>query len=229
METVAIKAQKRDTFGKKANSKIRKQGLIPAVLYAKDGVDHVVVIPKDLKSLVYTSEFKLAELEINGQKHKAIVRDIQFHPVSDAILHIDFLRLIDGVSLTCEVPVIFHGESPGMKEGGTLMPILRTVTLKTTPDRLVDQVSGDISGMELGSSLKVKDLEIPEGIEIMNVSGAPVCVVDIPRAAKLEEELEEEEVLAEGEEVAEGEEGEKGEKTSDEAAKEGRKTRETKE
>ena len=201
MQIVEIKAQVRDTFGKKANIQLRREGLAPAVVYAKDGVDHIVINPKDLKTLIYTPDFKLAQLNIDGQMQKVIVKDIQFHPVTDAILHIDFLRLIDGVSVTCDVPVTFTGDSPGLKEGGQIIRALRKVTLKTIPEKLVDQISGDISAMNLGDSLRIKDLEIPDGIEVVNNSNAPVCFVDVPRIAKLKEEGVGE--IAEGEEEVE--------------------------
>jgi len=211
MQTVAVKAQKRDAFGKKASSQIRKTGLVPGVLYSKDGVDHVVVSPKDLKPLLYTPDFKLADVDIDGQSHKAIVKDVQFHPVTENIVHIDFLKLIEGHSLQCEVPVVFKGVSPGVKAGGKLTRTLRRLKLKTTPENLVDSIFGDISELELGSSLRIRDLEIPEGIEVMTLSSAPVAIVEIPRAAKTEEEeaaelAEAEAAAAEGEETATEEE-----------------------
>ncbi|MEE9373710.1 MAG: 50S ribosomal protein L25 [Saprospiraceae bacterium] len=202
MQTVAIKAHKRDAFGKKASSEIRKSGMVPAVVYSKEGVEHVVISPKEMKSLVYTNEFKLAEIEIEGATYKTIVKDIQFHPVTDHILHVDFLKLIEGHPIQCNVPVIFKGTSPGERAGGKLIQTLRSVTLKTLPEFLVDKVEGDISEMELGSSLRIKDLLVPENIEIMNTPVTPVALVEVPRAAKTEEELE----------------GGEGEETTDEAA-----------
>ncbi len=185
MQTVAIKAQKRDAFGKKASKDIRKTGMVPAVVYSKEGIDHVVVSPKDLKPLIYTADFKLAEVEIDGASHRAIVKDIQFHPVSDKVMHIDFLKLIDGHPIQCNVPVVFKGVSPGVKTGGKLTQTLRRVNLKTVPEYLVDKIEGDISQMELGSSLRIRDLEVPENIQIMNTPSTPVALVEVPRAAKL--------------------------------------------
>ncbi|MDG2449927.1 MAG: 50S ribosomal protein L25 [Saprospiraceae bacterium] len=185
MQTVAIKAQKRDAFGKKASKDIRKTGMVPAVVYSKEGIEHVVVSPKDLKPLIYTADFKLAEVEIDGASHRAIVKDIQFHPVSDKVVHIDFLKLIDGHPIQCNVPVVFKGVSPGVKTGGKLTQTLRRVNLKTVPEYLVDKIEGDISQMELGSSLRIRDLEVPENIQIMNTPSTPVALVEVPRAAKL--------------------------------------------
>ena len=198
MQTVAIKAQKRESFGKKASKDIRKTGMVPAVVYSKEGVDHVVVSPKDLKPLIYTPEFKLAEVDIDGTSHKAIVKDVQFHPVSDNVVHIDFLKLIEGHPIICNVPVVFKGASPGVKLGGKLTQTLRRVTLKTLPEYLVDKIEGDISEMQLGSSLRIRDLEVPENIEIMNTPATPVALVEVPRAARMES--------GDGEEGEEGEE-----------------------
>lgn len=204
MQTVAIKAQKRDSFGKKASKDIRKTGMVPGVVYSKDGVDHVVIAPKELKPLLYTAEFKLAEVEIDGQSHKAIVKDVQFHPVSEKVVHIDFLKLIDGHPIACNVPVVFKGVSPGVKLGGKLVQTLRRVKLKTLPEYLVDKIEGDISKLKLGSSLRVRDLEIPENIEVMNTPATPVALVEVPRSAKTGdgENDEDEETEEEGTEEA---------------------------
>lgn len=205
MQTVAIKAEKRDAFGKKASKDIRKTGKVPGVVYSKEGVDHVVISPKELKPLIYTAEFKLAEVELDGTTHKAIVKDIQFHPVSDKVVHVDFLKLIEGHPIQCNVPVIFKGVSPGVKAGGKLTQTLRRVKLKTLPEHLVDKIEGDISTMELGSSLRIRDLIVPENIEIMNIPATPVALVEVPRAAKTAEEEAEDtegtEAEAEGGEV----------------------------
>ena len=184
MQTVSVSAQKRGDFGKKASAQIRKSGMVPAVLYSKEGVEHIVISPKEVKPLLYTPDFKLAEITVDGATHRAIVKDAQFHPVSDSVMHIDFLKLIDGHPILCNVPVVFTGASPGVKLGGKLVQTLRRVKIKTLPEHLVDKLEGDISSMNLGDSLRVRDLGVAEEIEIMNPEATPVALVEVPRSAR---------------------------------------------
>lgn len=184
MNTVQISATPRTEVGKKATKAIRKEGKIPAVIYSKNGVEHFSTTKKEVKSLVYTPEFKIAEIELNGAKHKAILKDIVMHPVTDEIQHIDFLKLVDGHVIKANIPVSFKGVSPGVKAGGKLMQTLRTVKVKTTPENLIDMLYVDISELELGSAIRVRDLAIPEGIEVMVEGAAPIANVVVPRAMK---------------------------------------------
>jgi len=184
MQTVAVAAQPRAEFGKKASAHIRKTGMVPAVLYSKEGVSHLVINPKEVKPLLYTPDFKLAEITIDGSTHTAIVKDAQFHPVSDDVMHIDFLKLIDGHPIICNVPVVFKGASPGVKLGGKLVQTMRRATIKTLPEHLIDKLEGDISEMKLGDSLRIRDLEVGEKIEIMNPPATPVALVEVPRSAR---------------------------------------------
>jgi large subunit ribosomal protein L25 len=145
---------------------------------------HFTTTGKEVKNLIYTGDFKLAELEIGGAKVKAIVKEVQFHPVTDQILHIDFLRLIEGTPIKVELPVRFRGTSPGVRIGGKLIQNLRKVKVKTLPKDLVDQVLIDISSLELGQSIRVRDIDANEGVEIMNAPGIPVATIEIPRAMR---------------------------------------------
>ena len=149
--------------------------------------------------MIYTPDFKVAEITLDGVAHRCIIKEVQFHPVSEKILHIDFLKLEADRPVQVEVPVRFEGSSPGVKVGGTLQQTLRRVKIKTTPENLVDQLFVDISDLELGHSARVRDLKVPNGIEVMNASGIPVVSVVVPRAlrsATAEEGEQEEEVVA---------------------------------
>lgn len=191
MEIVQINVEQRANLGKKAARSIRSEGKIPAILYSrKNGVSHFTTTHNDVKSMVYTPDFKLAELLIDGKKHKALLKEIVFHPVTDAIEHIDFLELVEGESLKAELPVKLKGVSPGVKSGGKLIRTLRTVKVKTTPEALVDTLFVSIDNLELGSAVRVKDIETPEGIKIMVEGAIPVANVIVPRALKSEEEAE---------------------------------------
>ncbi len=191
MNIVNISAEPRTELGKKATKSIRKAGKIPAVIYSKNGVEHFCTTVKEVKAMVFTPDFKLAEIELNGVKHKAILKDIVFHPVTESIQHIDFLELVDGQTIKANIPVKFTGESPGVKEGGKLISTFRTVKVKTTPESLVDELFVDISSLELGEAIRVKDISAIEGIEIMVDGAIPVAKVEVPRALKGEDEEEE--------------------------------------
>jgi len=203
MQVVNITGTSRENTGKKAAGTTRKEGLIPAVLYGGGEVVHFGVHLNDVKGLIYTPDFKLAELEIDGTSYKCIVKSLQIHPVTDNIQHIDFLRLIDGHPVNVEIPVRFKGQSPGVKEGGKLVPTMRRVTVKTTPEHLVSELYVDISELTLGSSVRVRDIEINENLEIMSNGATPVANVEVPRALRSEQAGEDGAVAVEGEGAAE--------------------------
>ncbi len=208
METVAIEAKKRENTGKSAARRLRKEKLVPCVIYGGDQTLSVVCREKDFKDLVYNPAFKLAELNIDGKTHKCILKDIQFHPVTEQIMHADFLKMVDGVNIKVQIPLRIKGVSPGVKEGGKLQQLLRKVKIKTNPEFLVDEVFVDVSGLKLGSALRVRDIDVPEGVEIMNATGIPIVSVEVPRALKSAASKEaregegKEEAAAEGEEAA---------------------------
>lgn len=185
MDVIQINVEARENLGKKASRAIRVAGRIPAVLYSKkNGVSHFTTTHSEVKKMVYTPEFKLAEINIGGAPKKAIIKDIDFHPVTDEILHMDFLELVEGHPLIADIPVSFTGESPGVKNGGKLIRTLRKVTVKTTPEQLVDNLYVSIEGLELGSAVRVRDIDVPEGIEIMVDGAMPIANVAVPRALK---------------------------------------------
>ena len=199
MNVIAIGAETRKDFGKKATKSVRAQGLIPSVMYSKNGVKHFTTTLKEVKSLVYTPDFNLAEIELDGTAHKAFIKSIDFHPVTDSIEHIDFQELVDGQSIRTSLPVRLKGQSPGVLSGGKLITSLRSVKIKATPEHLVDELFVDISGLKLGSSVRVRDLEVPEGIEIQVDPATPVASVVVPRALK-DEGVEGEDEEGEGDE-----------------------------
>lgn len=184
MQTVSLEVKPRKETGKKSTKVVRAEGGIPCVMYGGKEVFHFSTTPKAVKGLVYTPDFKVATVELDGVTHKCVVRDVQFHPVSERIMHMDFLRLVEGTEINVEVPVRFKGDSPGVKIGGKLMQNLRRVKVKTTPENLVDQVMLDISNVELGQAIRVRDIEIPEGVVIMNSPSIPVASVEVPRALR---------------------------------------------
>jgi large subunit ribosomal protein L25 len=183
METVALKVESRDTKVKSA--RIRKEGKIPAVIYGGAHLEHISTKINDVKHLIYTPAFKLAEVDVDGKKLKCIVKDVQYHPLTDNIEHIDFLAIEEGRKVKVEIPVKFKGESPGVKSGGKLMQTLRKVKVKLDPANIISELFIDISELQLGAAVRVKDIELDEDkIEVMVNKATPVATVEIPRAIK---------------------------------------------
>jgi len=205
MDIVTINGNPRTETGKKANKALRKEGQVPCVLYGGSEVVHFSAKQFDFKKLIYTPDFKLAELNIDGKVYKTLLKDAQFHPVTDNITHLDFIELVDNKKVIIEIPLKFVGVSPGVKEGGKLMELIRRIKVKTTADNIVDSLTVDISELLLGSSVRVKDIELPDGMEIMNSPNIPVGSVEVPRALRGPDEDEAE--GAEGDAAAEGAEG----------------------
>ena len=185
MVSISIPTKTRADVGTKQAKLDRRSGLIPAVIYGqKHDPIHINVTMQDVKNIVYTPDFKIAELSVDGTTHRCIIKATQFHPVTDNLVHIDVLKLSEGLKVKVDVPVRFYGTSPGVKLGGKLIQLVRKVTIKTTPDKLIDEVKVDISGLDLGGVLRVKSIELPEGVEIMANASIPIANVEIPRALK---------------------------------------------
>jgi large subunit ribosomal protein L25 len=184
MEIFKLQGEIRENIGKKHVKEVRKSEAIPCVLYGGKDTVSFSVDPKDVKDLIYTDIFRIVELDIAGKVTRSILKDVQFHPVSDSVLHLDFQELKDGRNVKVSVPVGFFGSSPGVKEGGSLQSLMRRVVIKTTPDTLVDNLKADISKLGLGQSLRVKHLTIPEGIMVMHDENTPIAFVEIPRSLR---------------------------------------------
>jgi large subunit ribosomal protein L25 len=184
MEIVAFTGHPRADLGKKASKAVRREGLIPAVIYGSGDPLHFSTTWADVRHAVYTPEFKIIEVTLDGAMHRCIVKTVQYHPVSDAIAHIDFLRLSPGMPVKVEVPVRFKGVSPGVRAGGKLLQLMRRVQIKATPENLVNEVTLDISKLELGQSIRVRDIEATANVEIMANGSIPVATIEIPRALR---------------------------------------------
>lgn len=184
MNTVAISGELRSELGKKHSKAARNEGKIPCVMYGGEQNIHFTVTPNDIKSMVYTADFKLADVTVDGNTYKAILKSYTMHPVTDELTHIDFLQLVDGQPVKVDIPVRFKGESPGVKLGGKLMQSLRRVTVKTLPEHLVDELFLDVSELQLGNAVRVREIEAPDTIQIMNDGAIPVAIVEVPRSLR---------------------------------------------
>lgn len=182
MKTFEIKGLKRTDVGKKAAKELRTQGLVPCVMYGGKENLHFSVIEKDFKNLIYSPHVFLVELNIDGKKHQSLMQTIQFHPVTDAIEHVDFLEIADDKKVVVELPVKLTGTSEGVKQGGKLMLKLRKLRVKGLAKSFPDTLVVDISELQLGKSIKVGDLNY-EGLELLDAKNAVVATVRLTRSA----------------------------------------------
>ena len=182
MKSITIKGSQRESVGKAASKALRNAGQVPCVLYGGDNVLHFSAPELAFKNIVYTPNVYTAAIELNGKTYNAILQDIQFDPVSDKIIHIDFYQLNKSKEITIEVPIQIEGTSPGIMAGGTLRIVNRKLKVKALPDNLPDFVPVNISGLEMGNKLYVTKLA-QENYKIMHPDNTVVCQIRVSRAA----------------------------------------------
>jgi len=209
MKSLAISAKTREKVGKSDSKALRNQGKVPCVLYGGEKQVSFYAHENDFRKLVYTSDVFLVELDIDGTKFSAIMQDIQFHPVTDKILHIDFLQVFDDKEITVSIPVKLTGLSIGVRNGGNLMHRRKSIITKALPANLPDAITIDISDLKIGMFVYIKDLR-SDVYDFLAADNSVVVGVKTARNA-IEDELAESEE-AEG---AEGEDGESPESSSD--------------
>ncbi len=187
MNVIELAADTRTETSGSSASNLRKSNKVPGVLYGVEENLHFSVEALEARKLIYTPNFNLIDIDIDGKTHRCILKDYQAHPVTDEIVHIDLLALKEGRKLKVEVPVRFVGTAEGVKAGGTVVRKIRKVKIKTTPELLVDRFDVDITHLSLGQSVRVRDMEVAEGIEILNPEANPMATIEIPRALKAAE------------------------------------------
>ncbi len=190
MQSITIKGSQRESVGKVATKALRNAGKVPCVLYGGDKPVHFSAEEKAFKSLVYTPNVYTATIELDGQSYTAVLQDIQFHPVSDKILHIDFYQLFEDKQITMEIPVKLVGNSKGVMIGGALRHNLRKLKVKALPANLPDFLEADITELEIGNKLYVTEL-FNEKYTILHPDNTVVAQVRMSRnAAKAAAEAE---------------------------------------
>ena len=203
MKTLAINVKERQNVGKTNTRALRNQGNVPCVLYGGEKQVTFYAHENDFRKLVYTPDTFIVELSIDGAVTKAIMQDIQFHPVTDKILHIDFLEVFDNKAITVSIPVILNGTSIGVKNGGNLMFRRSKIITKGLVANLPNSIELNIEHLNIGMFTYIKDITI-EGCELVAPGNSVVVGVKTARAV-VEEEVEEEvEEGAEGDVPAEG-------------------------
>ena len=223
MEIIEIIGYKRANLGKQNSKKLREEGNVPCVVYGGKEQIHFHSPMILFRDLVYTPGANFVKLNIEGVEKDAILQDIQFHPVSETILHADFLELQDDKKVKMEIPVKIIGNSPGVQQGGKILMRIRKLSLMAYPKNMPSFVEVDISELQLGKSIKVEEL-LNDQYDILNSPLVSVVSVNIPRV-KIEIEEDEEE----GEEGAEGAEGAEGKADAQPAEGENKDSSESKE
>ena len=228
-----LKATKRENLTSGSNSKLRAQGFIPAILYGgKNPNQNISVSKKELSNIINSDTFlsKVLEIELDGKKEKVIPRDVAYHVVSEEPIHIDFMRIVSGKKIILEIPVKFinHPDSPGLKRGGVLNIVRRKVELKCPAENIPDEIVVDLTGTDIGTSIKISSVKLPESVTpTITDRDFVVATVAAPTVIK-EPEKPAEEASAEGTEgeaptqgteaAAKDGEAKKDEKTKDGAA-----------
>ena len=188
MKTFKLEGKSREIIARSADQKralkaMRKNDEIPAVLYGGEKVAHFAVTNDAVRKLVYTPEIFAVELTIDGETTMAILKEIQFHPVSDKILHMDFLAVSKEKAVEMEVPVALEGHAEGVKAGGKLTLQMRKLRVKAIYDQIPEKLVINVDNLGLGKTMQVGALHF-EGLEIMNAKNAVVCAVQLTRAAR---------------------------------------------
>ena len=182
MKSITIKGSERESVGKVATKALRNAGAVPCVLYGGNQPVHFSADERAFKSLVYTPNAHTVVIELEGKSFNAILQDIQVHPVTDKILHIDFFQLFDDKEITMEVPVRVVGVSPGVLLGGVLRLNTRRLKVKALPKNLPDFIDADISPLEMGNKLYVTKL-VSDNYKLLHPDNTVVAQVRISRAA----------------------------------------------
>jgi len=186
MKTITIEGHLRTDHGKKAARQIRSQENVPAVIYGGAQEVNFYASAKAFKPLVYTGEFQIAEVTVDGKKYRCILKDLQFDKVSDALIHLDLLELVDDKKVVATLPLKFVGTSVGVKEGGKLVIKIKSLKVKALPKDLVETINVDITTLALNGNIRVEDVKAP-GLEIMNSPRIPIASVVMTRQLKQEE------------------------------------------
>jgi large subunit ribosomal protein L25 len=203
MKTVELKASLRENIGKSEAKKQRKKGRVPGVMYGGEKEFHVTVDYKELEKIVFTPDRYFVTLNIDGNKYRTIIQDRQFHPVTDHIIHADFMEFTGKEPITMSIPVRTQGVAPGVMKGGNLFTKMRYIDIKALPDDMPEKVDIDISQLQINDAIHISDLPA-EKIEYLAAPESTIVAVVAVKETALDEEEEEEE----GEESEESEEKE---------------------
>jgi large subunit ribosomal protein L25 len=184
MKTVEIIGYKRANLGKSGSQKLRDEGLVPCVLYGGDQQIHFHSPMILFRELVYTNEAHFVHINIEGEEYQAILQEVQFHPVSEIILHADFLKIAEDRKIKMNIPARLVGQAPGVAKGGTLIRKRAALKVYGFPKDMPDHIDVDVSTLDFHHAIKVGDMTM-DGLEFLDPKQATIAAVEVPRAAKL--------------------------------------------
>jgi large subunit ribosomal protein L25 len=203
MKKVSMSGSPRENVGKKDAKKHRREGKVPCVLYGGEKQYHFTVNDRDFSKVIFTPEVYIINLKIGDKEYNAILQDVQYHPVTDVVLHVDFLEILPGKPVVIGIPVSIEGNAPGVLKGGRLVKKMRKLKVKGLIDELPEKITLNIDKLDIGDSIKIKDVKV-SNLEFLDSPNAEVIGVKTARAVV---SIEEEEEAAEAA-AAEGEGGE---------------------
>ncbi len=186
MKSITVEGQLRTETGKKHTRRLRSQGLVPGVIYGGSQEVNFAAPALAFKNLVYTSEFQLAEIHVDGKNYNCILKDIQFNKVTDELTHLDFLELVEEKPVVATIPIKFTGSSIGVKNGGKLVTKMKSLKVKTFPRFLQENIEVDLSELDINENVRVEDVKA-DNFEILNSPRIPIASVVMTRQLKQEE------------------------------------------
>ena len=186
MKTITIEGQIRTEFGKAATRQLRSEEKVPAVIYGGAKEINFSAPVSAFKNIVYTPDFMLTEINVEGNSYKCVLKDLQFDKVSDDLIHVDFLELVGNKKVTVNIPLKFTGVPAGVKEGGKLVVKMKALKVKTLPEYLSENIEMDLSDLKLNENVRVQDVKAPN-MEILNSPRIPIASVTMTRQLKQEE------------------------------------------
>jgi len=186
MKTITIEGQLRTEHGKSATRQLRSQELVPGVIYGGAQEVNFAAPAKALRPLVYTPSFQLAEVKVDGKTYRCILKDLQFDKVSDELIHVDLLELVEDKKVIATIPLKFTGTAAGVKAGGRLVTKMKALKVKTYPKHLKEQIEVPVDNLEIGENLRVEDVKV-DNYEVVNSPRIPIVSVVTTRALRQEE------------------------------------------
>ena len=181
MKTITLSGSQRKSLGKKEALSLRREGKVPCILYGGKDIVHFEAIEKDFKHLVYTPDVHMIKLDVGGKQVDAILKDIQFHPVTDNIMHVDFLEVIGDKPVVMDIPVRFNGTPVGVKEGGQMLKKLTKIRLKGAISKIPGTIELDVVSLKIGDSIRIKDLKYA-GVTFLHEAAVTIVAVKTTRA-----------------------------------------------
>lgn len=186
MKSITIEGQLRTATGKSATRQLRSQGFVPGVIYGGAQEVNFYAPVLAFKPIVYTSEFNLTEITVDGKTYKCILKDLQFDKVTDQLIHVDFLELVEDKKVIANIPLKFTGTAIGVRNGGRLVLKMKSLKVKTYPKYLKENIEVDLTNLELNGNLRVEDV-VAENMEVMNSPRIPIASVVMTRQLRQQE------------------------------------------